>query len=383
MLLKDRRMREIEAIEIVDEFYRAALDHEVWPSALQRLSRAVGGVGSVMLPIRSDGGGILAVSPELVESSEIYLREGWDRQDSPALAAAGHGLTSGIWTDRDVVSAEQRARDPFYQEFRRANGVDGLICALATPMPGVTMSVSVQMPIGRDVEADERALFTALSRHAVRAVSMAVQSGRSLSIQRSFADALSEAGCAAAILDGGNRLVVANAAFERLQPDAFAILQGEIRTADRNQQVAVDRLIGIARRPMLGDVSGDVVLLKRRSGRRPVLLRAAPIGVSLLDRGVSSDRGHVLLLAVDLDSDEGKDPASVLRLLGLTGAESRIAALVGRGVSPKETADILGVAESTVRATLKRIFSKLDVGRQSDLVLLVERVSRGLKGLPR
>lgn len=372
-------MREIELLGIVDDLYRAALEPDAWAGALHKLARSVGGAGSVMLPIRG-AGDLMAISPDMHEASEIYVRDGWWQYDSLTAYAARNRMETGVWTDRELYTDAQRARDPFYQEFRRGAGVDGMICTLVTPVPGITMSVAVQLPIGHELDEDQRRVFSALSTHAVRAVSTAMHAGLIAGIQRGLAAALSEIGCAAAVLDASNRLVLSNPAFERLQPEAFTLQQGELRAAAREQQVAVDRLVAFARHPLLGDVSGDVVLLRRKSGRRPVLLRAVPVDPDLLERGSGGDHGHVLLLAVDLESgDDGKEPASVLRLLGLTGAESRIAAMVGQGVSPKETADLLGIAESTVRVTLKRVFSKLEIGRQSDLVLLVDRISRGLR----
>ena len=57
-------------------------------------------------------------------------------------------------------------------------------------------------------------------------------------------------------------------------------------------------------------------------------------------------------------------------ILGLTLGEARVAALVGSGVAPKEAAERLGIAESTARTVLKRVFAKAGVSRQSELVAL-------------
>jgi DNA-binding CsgD family transcriptional regulator len=64
-----------------------------------------------------------------------------------------------------------------------------------------------------------------------------------------------------------------------------------------------------------------------------------------------------------------------LELLGLTPAEARIAALVGGGESPREAADALGVTYNTVRSSLKLVFDKLGVGRQSELARVVARLA--------
>jgi len=55
----------------------------------------------------------------------------------------------------------------------------------------------------------------------------------------------------------------------------------------------------------------------------------------------------------------------------LTAAETRVALLVGRGLSPRAAAAELGVAWNTVRAHLREIYAKTETGSQSALARLV------------
>jgi DNA-binding CsgD family transcriptional regulator len=83
----------------------------------------------------------------------------------------------------------------------------------------------------------------------------------------------------------------------------------------------------------------------------------------------------VLVILVDPEQEHEQSPIAALRLLGLTLAEARIAALVGSGHSRKEAADHLGISEWTGREALKRVFAKLGISRQGELVKLVYRLS--------
>ena len=76
------------------------------------------------------------------------------------------------------------------------------------------------------------------------------------------------------------------------------------------------------------------------------------------------------LISDPMEQGLQRDPG-LLRLLGLTPAEARIAAAVGAGLPPREAARSLGLAESTVRSGLKVIFGKLGIRRQTELVKLV------------
>ena len=57
--------------------------------------------------------------------------------------------------------------------------------------------------------------------------------------------------------------------------------------------------------------------------------------------------------------------------LGLTPTESRIAAALASGSRVRDIAAATGSQETTIRWHIKRIFRKLGVDRQADLVRLV------------
>jgi DNA-binding CsgD family transcriptional regulator len=86
--------------------------------------------------------------------------------------------------------------------------------------------------------------------------------------------------------------------------------------------------------------------------------------------------GHVraIVLVMDLQNGQPVDPALVRDVLGVTLGEARVAALVGAGLAPREAAEKLGITEETARTVLKRVFSKVGVSRQSELVTLLTRL---------
>ena len=109
----------------------------------------------------------------------------------------------------------------------------------------------------------------------------------------------------------------------------------------------------------------------RRDHGTPVILQLAPVDPALCGPG------HVLLLMIDPEAGLERPITGVLQLLGLTPAEARVAATVGRGLAPRAAAEMLGIAESTIRSTLKVVFDKLHLRRQADLTALVARLMMG------
>ena len=81
-----------------------------------------------------------------------------------------------------------------------------------------------------------------------------------------------------------------------------------------------------------------------------------------------------LVLLADPRGPERRDAAQMLQLFGLTGAEAKLAALVGVGHAPRGAAAELKISENTARSTLKTVYDKLGINKQSELGHLVARL---------
>jgi DNA-binding CsgD family transcriptional regulator len=84
---------------------------------------------------------------------------------------------------------------------------------------------------------------------------------------------------------------------------------------------------------------------------------------------------RILLTLTDLDSSATSTASDLRMLFDLSHAESQVAVLLGEGHEPVEIARRRRVAIDTVRGQLKSIYRKLGVGRQSDVVRLLARLS--------
>lgn len=81
-----------------------------------------------------------------------------------------------------------------------------------------------------------------------------------------------------------------------------------------------------------------------------------------------------LVLLADPRGPERRDAAQMLQLFGLTGAEAKLAALVGVGNAPRGAALELKISEHTARSTMKTVYDKLGINKQSELGHLVAKL---------
>ncbi|MGL4397993.1 MAG: helix-turn-helix transcriptional regulator [Hyphomicrobium sp.] len=104
-----------------------------------------------------------------------------------------------------------------------------------------------------------------------------------------------------------------------------------------------------------------------------------PFHVMALDGRESGD-AHYCLVFPDPTSDF--EPAKLFDGLGLTAAESRLASQIFAGKSIKTASAELSLSEESARTYLKRVFSKLGVSRQAELVSAVTRLCAPVANAP-
>ena len=151
---------------------------------------------------------------------------------------------------------------------------------------------------------------------------------------------------------------------------AACIVSGEGRVLQRNKAAA--ELLGGTVAVGRGGAGGGPALVRRGEGRGPLILQLLPLSS---DVAGADER---LALLTDPTAEHRATPrVELLKLLNLTPAEARVASVVSSGLPPREAAARLGLAEATVRSTLKVVFGKLGVTRQAELVRLVGRLDPG------
>ena len=152
--------------------------------------------------------------------------------------------------------------------------------------------------------------------------------------------------------------------------DRLSDRDGALCIPSSAENTTLQQLLGRAL-PHYGDrgVSGSMVMT-RPNGTPPTVLHVIPVDA---ERSFRSPRVAALLLIIDIDPTRpGRiAPELVAAALGLTPAESVVAALLAEGRTIRDIARATGREEETVRWHKKHVFSKVGVSRQVDLVRLL------------
>ena len=113
---RDGNARADDALETIDLLYRAAVEPQLWPEALERFAHAVGCMGMAMIsitPMKTTG---LIVSPSMREAAIEYKQEWW-RYDTRVGRIFALQLSRGVFAEAQLFTVDELARDPIRQEF--------------------------------------------------------------------------------------------------------------------------------------------------------------------------------------------------------------------------------------------------------------------------
>ena len=367
-------------VTAVEAIYDAAPDPSRWPQALQAIADCLGDVGAILIWRRDDGTFGTIVSESLVEAQKDYEQNGWLVHELRALRTAerGYFFSGDPFTDRHICSDEEIRTDPVYTQFCARHGLGWFGAVAVSPDPHVGVALSVQRSAKtRPPFSDaELAILARLGLHVEKSLRLSIRLLDAELVKIGLSEALSRLSIGVFALDSLGRVVFSNPAGERLLGDGLALVNDRLLVGAAPERAALEAAIEQMIRAAPEDVATEPkpILIHRQKAERPLAVYVLPITLSSHPAAQFLTHARAIVLAIDPEASGPADPALVRDVLGLTLGEARMAALVGSGLSPRDSAEKLGITEETARTVLKRVFSKTGVSRQSELVALLTKL---------
>lgn len=350
----------------IDRFFGAALNPEDWPSVLEHIAQALGADGATLI-FEPTSRETLIESVHIRDYVADYFARGlaFDSREQRVHV----GLADGFIDDSRHFTAEDVARDPFYDYLRRHKLGWHAVACLAEGPSQIVLSLKRGQRQGA-FQRDEIERLDMLLPH-LRAVAAAAQHAWRLALGDQVAT-LGRLGHHAVLLDRQGRVTSMSPAFAL--GDGLAVRNRALVASRLTDQAMLDRVVGIATAgaPPSALPAPPVAPLHRPSGKRPLVARGVP-----LDRARLSLMSPSVAMLLIADLDEAARPASaVLRsVFGLTPREAELAICLGAGQTVNEAAETLGTTIAHTRQRLKIVLGKTRTHRQGALVALVARLA--------
>jgi DNA-binding CsgD family transcriptional regulator len=357
--------------DLIGVIYDAAIDPSRWEDAIERTVQFVGGAGGGLFC--KDVGVQHATMPHRF-GFDVQLRVELFRQIYPS--AEGHFLGD---LEQPVATTElmpfaELAKSDLYLQWAQPQG---FVDFLSTVVERTTVSTAIfgVFRHERNGIVDDRARrqMRLIAPHIRRAVLIGRMFEFKAAEVATFVDTFDGLGAGMYLVDAGGRLIHANAA-------GNAILDaGDILTSAAGRLAACDVQVDRTLRDIFaaagqGDaalgIKGIAVPLTGKDGERYVA-HALPLTSGARRRAGVVYTATVALFVRKAALAIASAPEAIGSAFRLTPTELRVLlAIVEVGGIP-EVAEAFGVADTTVRTHVSRLFEKTGTARQADLVKLV------------
>jgi len=345
----------------IESFRDAAILPARWPLALDALGQALHSDGATLV-LKSTTMSSIAVSASILPFVPLYMS---GRFRDPREQRVNPRLHEAFMPDHSYFSAQEIARDPYYQELLGPCGFGW--SATAALHGDLMVSVKRAFKRGPYDGADLQALNTALP--ALRSISrMAYMTwysnfnGQLIAFERLRRGAI--------LLDAKARVLQINACVRF--GDGLDVAEGFLRVSRAGDRDGLRKFLSaLLMGTGLPSFSGPPMLaLPRPSGARPWLLD----GIACTDamRSLHSSAA-ALVLITDLEQPLGPNGEVLRQFFGLTPTECALACRLMAGESVQEAAVRLSISEGHARKRLKVLFQKTNTSRQGELITLLSK----------
>jgi DNA-binding CsgD family transcriptional regulator len=359
-------------LAMVGAIYDAAIDDAGWTATLERLSDMLGGSPTVI--ISQDSTGCITFSNAV--RSDPGCQGAYVDHFQFKDPTRPHSITApaGVYTVPMVVDKSAFLRSEFYNDFARPNGMHGLIRGVAfRDATGSGLITATTSERQGDLESELVQIMETLLTHFGRALRVRMRLNSATLRSEMTAGALDQVPHAMLLVDAAAHVLFANRAAERLlsRCDGLGIDADGLCTARRADTVALRHRIAVAAGRIGDSAAGGALQVPRPSGRRPLAVLVSPLRPAAAPAWMPLARPAALLLVTEQDQQPATGQAGAL--YDLTPAEAAFAAVIARGGGVKAAACALGVAPSTARTHLHRIFVKTGTSGQAELAALLAR----------
>ena len=361
--------------ELIGEIYDAALDPSRWGDVLGKAGRFVGG------PVAA----IFSKSPTALTGTVYYHSSGKDPlyrklyfnkyiKFDPFTTAQYFSDVEQPMAVADIMPYQEFLETRFYKEWVQPQGmVDAVTAVLDKSVTSAALFAVFRYQSDGVVDDETRQRMRLIVPHIRRAVLIGRLVDLRVADAAGLADTLDGLSAAMCVVDPDGRIVHANAACHVL------IDAGDFLSAIRGRIVAREAKVDQTLRELFAAAGAGDAAIGTRGIALPLVARDGSHYVAHVLPLTSGARrlagiaysATAALFICRVAAEVRSPPEVIARAYNLTPTELRVLlAIVDVGGVP-ESAVALGIAESTVKTHLGRLFVKTRARRQADLVKIV------------
>jgi DNA-binding CsgD family transcriptional regulator len=305
----------------------------------------------------------------------------------------------GVWEEasqfRDDPIPFESSKPVIFNDWRSACPAPGFLQLLEKYDVLRSMSVGIlqtedkvrySLHSGRSIQAsgysmEEQELFLQVAQHFARAIQMRLDLNRARTSDRIQADAMERLSVGGLVIDVRCRVLFANDTALRLLQDSDGLIlrNGHLRSAGNSSAADLRELIKALVSTAKESDPVRALTIERSLGRGSlyVVLRRQRARESISDRW----QDVIQVYIHDPELSYCEDSTIFQQLFNLTRSEAAIAAAMSKGNSVDEIEASLKITHNTMRAHLRAIFAKTNVGSRAELIRVLNNCAGPLANL--
>jgi DNA-binding CsgD family transcriptional regulator len=369
-------MQESEQLsELIADIYDTVLDRSLWPPTLKKATSFVQGAASAIFwkdaahdsgDVFFDDGGISPHYTRLYFEKYVAL--------NPTTTVRFFAEADEPTSTGDLVPYDEFLKTRFYREWAEPQGlVDFVSVFLEKAAAKAAMFGVFRHQRNGVVDEDTRRRVRLITPHIRRAVLISkvveFKQGEAASLAQAF-DGL-RAGVI--LVDATGRVVHANAAAHGMLSEGrvLRVASGRLFSGDARTDAEMRTIFAASAQGDAVAGSKGIPLPANANAADPYVAHVLPLASGERRRAASVGQATAAVFVHKAALEASSLPQVVADAFKLTMTELRVLfAIVEVGGVP-EVAQVLGIAPTTVRTHLRRVFEKTGTARQADLVKLV------------
>jgi DNA-binding CsgD family transcriptional regulator len=367
-------------LTLICDIYDATLDPSLWESVLGKATLFVGGAGAALFAKSASKTGSAVYDYGIDPHYRQLYFEYYIKLD-PATTSQFFAELEEPIAVADIMPYDEFLATRFYREWARPQGlVDFISAVLDKSTTSAAMFGVFRHERDGVADGETRRRMRLIVPHIRRAVLI----GRLIDLKKAeaatFADALDGISAGMLLVDANARILHANAAGQGIltADDFLRSVGGRLVAPDAQVDQALREVFAAAGS---GDAAvgskGIAMPLAARDGERYVA-HVLPLTAGERRRGDIFGAAVAALFVRKAEMETPSPPEVIARTYQLTPTELRVLVGIVEVGGVPEVAELLGVAESTVKTHVGRLYEKTGASRQADLVKLVAGFSNPL-----
>jgi DNA-binding CsgD family transcriptional regulator/PAS domain-containing protein len=357
--------------DLISLVYDSVVDRSRWAGACARVAAYVGGVGIGYFEREHDTARVriwLMVGIAPPPPDALY------RQIYPALEGHFLGEIEQPVATSDLMPFDQLAETEFYRTWAEPQGLVDFV-SVVLDRSAISAGMFGVFRRERDGLADDdaRRRLRLLAPHLRRALLIICMFNRKAAEAATLADTLDGLSAGLCLVDAGGRIVHVNAAAQAMldADDVLRSVEGRLLARDAQANGTLREVFAAAGQgdEALG-TKGIAVPLTGEDGERYVAHALPLTSGARQSAGITHTAAAALFIRKTAPGLSAR-PEVIGEAFKLTPTELRVLLAIVELGSVPEVAAALGVADTTVRTHVGRLFEKTGARRQADLVKLV------------